>query len=64
MSLQNIIREHSVQRQQLQHENEALRKKVHDQVSVVSGAWVDTVNKEVAKAFLGEKEIEAEIKVY
>jgi small-conductance mechanosensitive channel len=59
--LQDLVREHAVSRQAMKEENEELRKVVLASVGEVSSGLLDSVNKEVAQAFVNEKLIESEI---
>ena len=59
--MQSLVREHAVARQAMKEENEELRRKVLEDVGRVSSDLLDTVNKEVAQAFLNEKQIESEV---
>jgi phage shock protein A len=59
--LQGLVREHAVARQAMKEQNEELRRKVLDDVASVSSGLLDAVNRDVAQAFLNEKQIEAEV---
>ena len=59
--MQDLVREHSVARQEAMRENEELRKRVLAAVGDVSSSLLDSVNKDVAQAFANEKLIESEI---
>lgn len=59
--MQDLVREHAQRRQAMKEENEELRKQVLASVGQVSSGLLDCVNKDVAKAFVNEKLIEAEL---
>ncbi len=59
--MQNLVREHAVARQALKDENDELHRQVVASVGDVSSGLLDSVNKDVAQAFLNEKQIESEI---